>query len=185
RWALAWTFNEKFDLANSPKILHSKSRPLIHYLDRNMKSCDYKIESIGNYIENLLLNDLNIEQFQMIKLNKRIEFDIKSNEANWKNQRRKRRREKLLKESMEKMDEDQFINTGKRPLDDGDDSQNSNKKFSQTNELCKINLTYLLHCSLIIKRDKQDILIKMETKQCSQNKSSTFELLQYFKNKLT
>ncbi|XP_027203319.1 U6 small nuclear RNA (adenine-(43)-N(6))-methyltransferase [Dermatophagoides pteronyssinus] len=184
RWALAWTFDERFNLANSPKILQSKPKPLIHYLDQDIKACDYKIESIGNYIENLLLNDLHIEQFQIIKLNKRIEFDIKSNEANWKNQRRKRR-EKLSKELMEKIAEDDFI-AGKRSLDDDDDNNhNSNKKFSQSNELCKTNLTYLLHCSLIIKRDKQDILIKMETKQMSQNKSATYELLQYFKNKLT
>ncbi|KAH9501835.1 Methyltransferase-like protein 16 [Dermatophagoides farinae] len=188
RWALAWTFDDRYQLANSPKIIHLKSKPLIHYLNPNMKCCDYDIQSIGNFIENLLLNDLHIEQFQMIKLNKRIEFDIKSNEANWKNQRRKRR-EKLLQESMKTMhiDTDVFIATGKRPLDNDQnngDGQNL-KKFSQSNELCKVNLTYLLHCSLIIKRDKQDIVIKMETKEMSQNKSATYELLQYFKNKLT
>lgn len=46
------------------------------------------------------------------------------------------------------------------------------------------NELYLLHCSLLIKRDKQSIYIQLETKELAQSHESTYQLFQYFKNNL-
>lgn len=181
RWAIAWTFNR--DISNVPRIKCSKSKPLIHYLNPNLFSCSNNIKSVGNYIKHLLINELNIENFEMIEMSKRIEFDIKSNECTWRNQRRKRRQQKM-KDLMEKNDNSE-LNITKRQLDEDQSSgKNAVKKHKENDGLCKKDLTYLLHCELIVKRDKQDILIKMTTKEMSQNCQSTMELFQFFKNKL-
>lgn len=43
---------------------------------------------------------------------------------------------------------------------------------------------YLLDCSLKIKKIRKSLLIEMQSKECAQNKECTYQLFQYFKNKL-
>lgn len=189
RWAVAWTFRCDFSLSAAPQIKCIKPKPLVFYISSDINCCVYDMESISDYIRDLLVKDLEIYSFSMIKLKKTIEFDIKANSEPWRNQRKKRRQQKTVSNHhSESTNESVKSDTPgvKRAIDDDEVMEEvGEKKAKDCSDLCKANLTYLLHCSLTIKRDKQEIFIKMITEQMSQNKESTFQLFQYFKNKLS
>jgi methyltransferase len=79
------------------------------------------------------------------------------------------------------------IQTLKRSLEDINEDIKSIDLETKKSKTCKeygFNELYLLHCSLLIKRDKQSIYIQLETKELAQNQESTYQLFQYFKNNL-
>ncbi|KAI2804895.1 Methyltransferase-like protein 16 [Blomia tropicalis] len=197
RWAIGWTFFDNIDLTKAPRIKCSKQKPLIYYIPVAIECCKYDLKSVGEFIHNLITNDLHIETFKSVETRKMFEFDIKSNINSWSNQRRKRRQNKFNSDSLRSptlemnMDENGTSNT-KRVIEKEDakmdiDMTNNieNAKKQKTDPmLCHSNLTWLLHCGLKIKRDKQQIYLKIETREMSQNKDSTLQIFQYFKNKI-
>jgi len=194
RWALAWSFSKDINLTNAPRIKCIKAKPLKHYVPTNIECCEYNMKSIADYIQSLM-NDLQICTFSVIETKKSFEFDIKSNINTWTNQRRKRRQLKLKEQSEKSIESDQMsccVPTPKRGSpDEGDEmsvdisyEEIDSKRLKAASSICKADLTILLHCGLKIKREKQQIYLKMVTKEMSQNKDSTYEILQYFKNKL-
>ena len=213
RWGIAWTFIPDLNLREVPTIKSIKSNSsLIYYLPPIMKEIDYNIHSVSDKIESLLKNDLKIESFEVKKSKKRIEFRIRADTNVWTNQRRKRREIKRRlqnpsnleshligssgqtidnsnglqsTEDMETM-ETQTLNK-KRTLDDSEPEDNPiecNSKKNKTLFEYSAKELFLLDASLVIKRDKQTILIEMQTKELAQNKESTHQLFQYFKNYL-
>ncbi|KAI7688233.1 hypothetical protein SSS_10597, partial [Sarcoptes scabiei] len=147
---------------------------------------------IANHIEYLLRNDLEIDEITKIETHKKIEFDIKSQTNNWQNQRQKRRLAQRMIGTecniIEQRDnEDEYQTISKRKLSDSVEFKQNfpNQCKKRMNfDYNSNSLTFLLHCGLMVKREKQDIIIKMVTKEMSLNKDSTYQLFQYFKNKL-
>ncbi|KPM03608.1 methyltransferase-like protein 2 [Sarcoptes scabiei] len=192
RWGLAWTFCRRFNLTNAPKIKFSLSKPLILKLSNDLNCCDYEMNFIANHIEYLLRNDLEIDEITKIETHKKIEFDIKSQTNNWQNQRQKRRLAQRMIGTecniIEQRDnEDEYQTISKRKLSDSVEFKQNfpNQCKKRMNfDYNSNSLTFLLHCGLMVKREKQDIIIKMVTKEMSLNKDSTYQLFQYFKNKL-
>lgn len=203
RWALAWTFCRSIQLSKAFHVSCIKAKPLLYYIPSSIQCCDYEMKAIAEYIQNLLLNDLQISTFSMIGAKKRVEFDIKANTNTWSNQRKKRRQNKGIKEvegtNLQPSGEPQTAccPTPKRTLDEEDvemesmetetSAQTENedaKKQKSAFDICKSDLTLLLHCGLKVKREKQKVLLKIVTKEMSQNKESTAQVLQYLKNKL-
>lgn len=211
RWAIGWTFNRHTPLANAPRIKSVKSKPILHYIAPCIECCEYNMKAIAEYIKHLLWNNLQIH-CSVIETKKSFEFDIKSNINTWSNQRKKRRQDKL-KESFLKgvlKSDDESSNSStlhsidtsrlKRTFDLGyedeivgdvhmdefpqTDNLDSAKRQKEESDICKSDLTFLLHCGLKVKRDKQQVYLKIVTKEMSQNKDSTFQVLQYLKNKL-
>lgn len=196
RWAFAWSFDHSFNLALAPRIKCIKQKPLMYNIPVSITCCEYSMKSIAEFVEYLLTTDLQILTFSMLETRKSFEFDIKSNINTWGNQRKKRRenkqKEQLDEASMQASiydlnDANQL--TFKRTLEDEHDVIQHNqveldlKRQKAHSEKCKADLTFLLHCGLKIKRNKQQVYLKMITKELSPNKDSTFQLLQYFKNK--
>lgn len=199
RWALAWTFFRSIDLSKALRVSCIKAKPQLYYIPSSIECCEYEMKAIAEYIQNLLLNDLQISTFSMIGTKKRYEFDIKSNTNTWSNQRKKRRQNKLKEtfiQPLGDLDEPPIgSQTPKRTLEEEEDVEmesmddeggqtEDSKKSKSTSDMCKSNLTFLLHCGLKVKREKQKVLLKIVTKEMSQNKEATAQILQYLKNKL-
>ena len=199
RWAIAWTFSkhEQVQLSNVLRIKSTKSKPITHFVPSCIECCEYTLKSIAEFIQHLLLIDLHISTFSVIETKKSFEFDIKSNFNTWSNQRKKRRQNKL-KESFIKSistdpDDSNDSFRSKRVLDVEHEEMIDETDFAETEttkrhkpitDICKSDLTFLLHCGLKVKRDKQQVYLKIVTKEMSQNKESTCQVLQYLKNKL-
>ena len=204
RWGIAWTFIPGIDLKTVPITKSVKSSPpLIYCVPPLLKQTDYTIESIAEKIKFLLKNDLKIDSFELKESKKRIEFRIRANTNVWSNQRRKRRENQrkiqnqsdvetsveLTNNLDQPMNEDIESKNKKRCLDESD-----SEDFNDSLELIpKKNKTvfeypakemFLLDTSLVIRREKQTIFIEMQTKELAKNKESTYQLFQYFKNKL-
>lgn len=198
RWALAWTFCRSIQLSKTFHVACIKAKPQLYYIPSCIQCCDYEMKAIAEYIKNLLLNDLQITTFSMIGAKKRYEFDIKANANTWSNQRKKRRQNKGVKEespsSLQPSGEPIGCQTPKRTLEEDVEHMETDEVAIQTGEdakkqksvsdICKSDLTLLLHCGLKVKREKQRVLLKIVTKEMSQNKESTAQVLQYLKNKL-
>lgn len=185
RWSIAWTFHPNIDLSKAHKIKHFKSKPLIHFIPKDIQCTDYTLKSLSEYIHSLFVEDLKITSISLFETKKYIEFEIKSNTNTWTNQRKKRRQQAAQNQCERKNNNNSDVFRIKRQLDNEDcDGHTLEKKSKDTFDLCKSDLTYLLHCSVKIKREKQEMFIKMLTKEKSQNKESTFQVFQYLKNKL-
>ena len=63
-------------------------------------------------------------------------------------------------------------------------TSNVDNKRTKTQKQYFGNQLFLLDSSLVVKRDKQTILIEMQRQPFERNKESTYQLFQYFKNKL-
>lgn len=200
RWALAWTFSRAIDLSKALRVSCIKAKPQVYYIPSSIECCEYEMKAIAEYIQNLLLNDLQISTFSMIGTKKRYEFDIKTNTNTWSNQRKKRRQNKLKESFIQPsgdlgeppigsqtpkrtLDDEQDVEMESMEVEEGTQSEDA-KKSKSTSDMCKSNLTFLLHCGLKVKREKQKVLLKIVTKEMSQNKEATAQVFQYLKNKL-
>lgn len=192
RWALAWSFS--VNLTGCPRVKCNKVKPITYYIPRAIECCEYKPKPIADYIKQLLTDKLNIHNFSLIETKKVIEFDIKANINTWSGQRRMRRRAAAAAQSPQqsesatpKRELDEYNEMDFEPISASSHSQDKRIRPSDTddlNDLCKNELTLLLHCSLKIKRDKREIYLKINTEEMSQNKESTYQLLQFIKNNL-
>ena len=211
RWGIAWTLMPDLNLRDVPVTKSVKAKPpLVYYLPPLMNGIEYNMKSIADKIEALIKDDLKLEAYEVKENKKRIEFRLRTNTNVWSHQRRKRREVKRKTEiedtsdlnagnsqemdgsfesqSPEKSDSINAQESGhKRSFDESESEDNESvcqaKKCKTSMELTEKELL-LLDASLVIRRDKQSILIEMQTKELAKTKESTFQLLQYFKNKL-
>lgn len=213
RWGIAWTLLPDLNLREVPVTKAVKQKPpLVYYLPPLMKGMEYTMKSVADKIEALIKNDLKLKSYEVKENKKRIEFRIKSNTNVWSHQRRRRREKKQKSDTQDKSDSDLSAGNS-NPMDDSFEAQISDRseamdaqqsqpkrrldesdsedieaecqsKKCKTSVVLSANESLLLDASLVIRRDKQSILIEMQTKELAKTKESTYQLLQYFKNKL-
>lgn len=167
-----------------------------------MTIANYSIQGVFEKIKHLLIDELSINLYEIIRDNKHIiEIHIKSHHNTWTHQRRKRRQKHRLddmeidhtissvpienkqeispKDTKRKRDDDDYGNN-----DDGDDNQVDKRIKDFTIKTIKDEEKFLLHCSLSLKKESKVIILDMQPLEKSINAETTFQLFQYFKNKL-
>ncbi|RWS17521.1 methyltransferase-like protein 2 [Dinothrombium tinctorium] len=199
RWGLVWTFISDFclEVGVESKHIKTKSKILSHEF-KNLKITKYEFQSLFESIKSLLENDLQIYDFVVVREEPDfVELIIKSHFNTWSHQRRKRRiKTKNQSSDFEMICEDEKNDlhhiANKRKLDSSDDSicsfdeKETQKKIKDVNSasISKDEESYLLNCNLRLRKVKKSIVLEMQTNEKSKNKETTFQLFQFFKNKL-
>ena len=169
RWGLAWTFQPDIHLdKTASKFMQTKqdkkkSVPFSLYFEQNSKFTD--CVAVLNIVSYLLSNDLcasNIVNHRIENNSCSVQFSL--HKPTWRNQRAKRRKEDRLLEGP----------SLKRARVDIDDSNSSD-----------LLLDTLLTISSVEQENASKIEIQFICKDGSLGRGGLYELVQYFKNKLT
>lgn len=203
RWGIAWSFSDDVTLSRFNKIKKTVSSPLMYTIPYK-PGLDFSVEGLTELFKSWISGDLEIDTFDVVRQTKKsTEIWIRCNQNKWSHQRRKRRGAK----SIQMMDtSDEVSSSGetsggfKRKFDDEDDDHevhqvesaaiHDRKKIKDDMTTIKSEVAvdeekFLLDASIVIKKEKKSMILKMDTKEKSRNKETTYQLFQYFKNKLS
>ena len=169
RWGLAWTYHPEIKLENTaPSIFmkskHEKKKDLPFTIILEQNSRFYDCVAVLNIISDLIINDLCATSVINHKVEKRfcsVQFSL--HKPTWRNQRAKRRKEDRLLE--------------------GPSVKRSRMDIDETNSELLLNTLLTITCVDLDNLSK--IEVQLICKDGSLGRGGLYELLQYFKNKLT
>lgn len=197
---------------NPSKSQTKRDKILLYNVPKNLTETHYSFQSLYRKIRIMLRDELSIHNVDIIRVSsKTIEMEIRSNENTWSNQRRRRRmamRKNLVESDSSLVDDTEKLNSQTMDVDSSEcpsDSANCKRKLSddiegglnsleihQKKAKEKIDYSivekdeefYLLHCSCIIRKSGDNISIEMKSKDKTNSKEATHQLLQYLKNNI-
>lgn len=205
RWGIAWTTLKEFNLKDAPTIKCAKTKPPLEYvIPPKLKDLQYNLKSVSDRIKSLLKDELQMDYLEVIRESKHsVEIWIKTNRNTWTGQRRKRRQAKFEQnKSDQPMTDTNQPDTNQPEInkdDNLDDKTNCKRKlndsFSESEDEKQKRLkddknfdvskeASLLNCNVIIKRINYTLFLKVQSKEPSISKETSFQLFQYLKNKL-
>ena len=200
RWGIAWTTLKEFNLKDAPTIKCAKTKPPLEYvIPPKLKDLQYNLKSVSDRIKSLLKDELQMDYLEVIRESKHsVEIWVKTNRNTWTGQRRKRRQAKFEQSKSDQpmtdtnqpeINKDDNLDdktNGKRKLNDSfnECEEEKQKRLKDDKNLDVSKEAYLLNCSVIIKRINYTLFLKVQSKEPSISKETSFQLFQYLKNKL-